>query len=159
MSNVVCALQQQVCTLSTENVTLKTVIRNLKNQSTSSSKPTPDCSSDNRFPQPANPLPPGRPRKARICQSSSVLGPPPRLRLQFTIKQLRPLNSDRKLPTDQRPATSQTTRAVAQQQRCPNGERRRTPDRQRPVATRTARPASPLLHLVSVWQSSGLPQA
>ena len=32
-----------------------------------------------------------------------MLGPPPRLRLQFTIKQRRPLNSDRKLPTDQRP--------------------------------------------------------
>ena len=50
ISNVVCALQQQICTLSNENVTLKTVIRNLKNQSTSSSKPTPDCSSDPQVP-------------------------------------------------------------------------------------------------------------
>ena len=160
ISNVVCTLQQQVCALRTKNVTLKTVIRNLKNQSTSHH---PNLHQIvhliHRFPQPANPFPPGRPRKARICQSSSVLGPPPRLRLQFTIKQRRPLNSDRKLPTDQRPATSQTARAVAQQQRCPNGERRRTPDQQRPVATRTTRPASPPLHLVSVWQSSGLPQA
>ena len=159
ISNVVCTLQQQVCTLKNENVTLKTVISNLKNQSTSSSKPTPDCSSDPQVPAASKPASPGRPRKARICQSSSVLGPPPRLRLQLPIKQRRPLSSDQKRPADQRPATSQTARAVAQQQRCPNGERRRTPDRQRPVAPRTARPASPPLHLVSVWQSSGLPQA
>ena len=109
-----------------------------------------------RFPLPANPRPPGRPRKMMTWQSSSVLGPPPRLRQELLIQQLRPLSSDQDLPTDQRPANSQTARAVAQQQRCPNGERRRTPDRQRPVATRTARPVSPPLHLVSVWQSSGV---
>ena len=55
ISNVVCALQQQLCTLSNENVTLKTVNRNLKNQSTSSSKPTPDCSSDPQVPAASKP--------------------------------------------------------------------------------------------------------
>ena len=135
------------------------MIRNIKNQSTSSSKPTSECSSDPQVPTASKPLPPGRPRKVRICQSSSVLEPPSRLHQQLPIQQLRPLRSDQRLPADQRPATSQTARAVAQQQRCPSGERWRTPDRQRPVATRTARPASPPFHLVSVWQSSGLPQA
>ena len=63
ISNVVCALQQHVCTLSTENLTLKTVIRGLKNQSISSSKSTLEYPSVHRFPLPANFLPPGRPKK------------------------------------------------------------------------------------------------
>ena len=64
-----------------------------------------------RFPQSANPLPSGRPRKVKFCQSSSVLGSPPRLRQQPLIQQLRPLSSDQRLPADKRPATSQTAPA------------------------------------------------
>ena len=64
ISHVVCALQQQVCTLSNENVTLKTVIRNLKNQSTSSSKPAPDCSCDPQVPAASKPASTWQPKKS-----------------------------------------------------------------------------------------------
>ena len=63
ISNEICALQQQVCTLSTENLCLKPVIKNLKNQSTSPSKSTPECSYYPQVPTASNPLSPGRPKK------------------------------------------------------------------------------------------------
>ena len=138
ISNEICALQQQFCTLSTENLCLKPVIKNLKNQSTSPSKSTPDCSYYPQVPTASNPLSPGRPKKVRTkqtqgtfrspstlpplyCQNRSVLGSPPKLRQQHPIHQPRPLSSDQ-IPSpaatsDLVDSTSRRTAAATTQQR------------------------------------------
>ena len=130
ISNVVCSLQQQVCALRTKGLTLKTVINNLKTQSTSPSRSTLKCSSAPQVPTANNPhpFPTGRPKKVRTwrtqdCQSSSMLEPPPRLRQQHPILQQRPLSSDQRFPAEQETVTSKTARVIAQQQRQPSRQR------------------------------------
>ena len=106
ISNVVCALHQQVWTLSTENVTLKTVIRNLKNQSTSSSKPTPDCSSDPQVPASS------KPASTRQTKKREDLSEQQRARSSSktpsTVYHQTTKTTQQRLETTNRPATSQT---------------------------------------------------
>ena len=128
ISHVVFALQQQVCTLSNENVTLKTVIRNLKNRSTSSSKPTPDCSSDPQVPAASKPASTQQTKKGedlseqQRAQSSSKT--PSTVYHQTTkTTQQRPETTNRPATSDLADSTSRRTAAAMPQRRATEDSR------------------------------------
>ena len=108
ISNAVCTLQQQVCTLNNENVTLKTVIRSLINQSTSPSKPTPDCSFDPQVPTASKPPSTRQTKKSEDLseqqRARSSPKTPSTASHQTTKKtQQRPETTSRPATSDQRP--------------------------------------------------------
>ena len=176
ISNVVCTLQQQVCTLRNENVTLKTVISNLKNQSTSSSKPTPDCSSDPQVPAASKPASTRQTKKSEDLSEkqrarSSSKTPSTASHQTTKTTQQRPETTSRPATSDLADSTSRRIAAAMPQRRATEDSRpaatsgpansttRFTAASPRPLHRRFTSSASPPLHLVSVWQSSGLPQA
>ena len=138
-SRVMHKLQQQTHTLATENRTLKSVIRDMQNHLTSPSTTTQNNTSASQVL--VTDKSPTVQKSSKIEVTAS--GPPPD-----------PQDSS----VHGHPHHPRSLLSAAQQ-RQPGRERCRTPDRQLPVATRTARALSPLPRLVSVWQSSGLPQA
>ena len=132
ISNVVCALQQQVCTSRTENVTLKTVIRNLKNQSTSSSKPTPDCSSDPQVPAAS------KPASTRQTKKGEDLSEQQRARSSSktpsTVYHQTTKTTQQRPETTNRPATSDLADSTSRRTAAAMPQRRATED-SRPAAT------------------------
>ena len=132
ISNVVCALQQQVCTLTTENVTLKTVIRNLINQSTSPSKPTPDCSSDPQVPAASKPASTRQTKKGedlseQQCARSSSKTP-------STVYHSIAKTTQQRQETTNRPATSDLADSTSRRTAAAMPQRRATED-SKPAAT------------------------
>ena len=131
ISNVVCALQQ-VCTLSNENVTLKTVIKNLKNQSTSSSQPTPDCSSDPQVPAAS------KPASTRQTKKSEDLSEQQRARSSSktpsTVSHQTTKTTQQRPETTSRPATSDLADSTSRRTAAAMPQRRATED-SRPAAT------------------------
>ena len=128
ISNVVCALQQQVCALRTENVTLKTVIRNLKNQSTSSSKPTPDCSSDPQVPAASKPASTRQTKKGEDLSEqqrarSSSKTPSTVYHQTTKTTQQRPETTNRPATSDLADSTSRRTAAAMPQRRATEDSR------------------------------------
>ena len=132
ISNAVCTLQQQVCTLSNENVTLKTVIRNLINKSASSSKPTPDCSSDPHVPGASKPL------STRQTKKSEDLSEQQRARSSHktpsTTSRQTTKKTQQRPETTSRPATSDLADSTSRRTAAAMPKRRATGD-SRPAAT------------------------
>ena len=131
ISNVVCALQQQVCTLTTENVTLKTVIRNLKNQSTSSKRP-PVCSTDPQVPAASQPA------STRQTKKSEDLSEQQRARSSSktpsTVYHQTTKTTQQRPETTNRPATSDLADSTSRRTAAAMPQRRATED-SRPAAT------------------------
>ena len=160
ISNIVCALQQQVCTLSNENVTLKTVIRNLKNQSTSSSKPTPDCSSDSQVPAASKPPSTQQTKKSKDlseqqCARSSSKTPSTASHQTTKTTQQRQETTSRPVTSDLADSTSRRTAAAMPPRRATEDSRLAATSGHTNSTTRFTA-ASPRLHLAELQVAPGV---